>query len=68
MTTMATIGYADGTMLEQTVPVKLVVNGQVVATAHPNGYSVLVFYYDLPAGTQAFLRLQSTGMYQPPAS
>jgi len=68
MKTMVTIGYGDGTMLEQTVPIELVVNGQVVATTSPNGYSVLVFDYDLPAGTQAFLRLQSTSMYQPPSS
>ena len=59
MTTTVTIGYGDGRLLETSVPVELVVNGKVVATANPNGDGVLFFNYDLPPSTPAAVRLQA---------
>lgn len=53
------IGYVDGTPLETTVAVDLLVDGAVAGTANPDANGNLDFAVAIPAGSAAALRLHA---------
>ena len=56
MSTTVTIGYADGSPLEPSVQVDLLVDGAVVATASPDDSGRLVFPVDADGKTNVAVR------------
>jgi len=64
MSTTVTIGYADGTPLEPTVQVDLLVDGAVVATAHPDDLGRLVFPVEIAGKTNVAVRYHAPGEQQ----
>jgi hypothetical protein len=62
MSTMVTIGYADGSPLETDAQVDLLVNGKMAATGNPDDAGQVTFLVDPPSGSKLAVR------FHPPSS